>query len=99
AGSHQAAHATVTAVIAGLLARDRTGRGGALETSLLQGLTAYDMTGLMRTSLREFTGAPWDDPSVMPAVMPSINYQPVMAGDGRWIQLGNLLQHLFDNFL
>ena len=31
--------------------------------------------------------------------MPTLNYHPVQAADGRWLQLGNLLQHLFDNFL
>jgi crotonobetainyl-CoA:carnitine CoA-transferase CaiB-like acyl-CoA transferase len=31
--------------------------------------------------------------------MPSLYYHPAQAGDGRWMQFGNLLPHLFDNFL
>jgi crotonobetainyl-CoA:carnitine CoA-transferase CaiB-like acyl-CoA transferase len=31
--------------------------------------------------------------------MPSLYYHPAQAGDGRWLQFGNLLPHLFDNFL
>ena len=31
--------------------------------------------------------------------MPSLFYHPAQAGDGRWVQFGNLLPHLFDNFL
>ena len=31
--------------------------------------------------------------------MPTLNYHPVMTRDGRWIQLGNLLEHLFYAFM
>ena len=31
--------------------------------------------------------------------MPTLNYHPVMTADGRWIQLGNLLEHLFYAFM
>ncbi|MDP6469373.1 MAG: CoA transferase [Pseudomonadales bacterium] len=31
--------------------------------------------------------------------MPSLYYHPAQAGDGRWMQFGNLLPHLFDEFL
>jgi crotonobetainyl-CoA:carnitine CoA-transferase CaiB-like acyl-CoA transferase len=31
--------------------------------------------------------------------MPTLNYHPVRTKDGRWLQLGNLLPHLLDNFL
>ena len=31
--------------------------------------------------------------------MPTLHYHPAQAGDGRWMQFGNLLPHLFDNFL
>jgi crotonobetainyl-CoA:carnitine CoA-transferase CaiB-like acyl-CoA transferase len=31
--------------------------------------------------------------------MPSLYYHPAQAGDARWMQFGNLLPHLFDNFL
>ena len=97
--SHAAALAAVAGAIAALIARDRSGRGQRVETSLLQGLTAYDLAGLAHTSLRARAPGRWATPPIPPADMPTINYHPVMTKDGVWLQLGNLLQHLFDNFL
>ena len=31
--------------------------------------------------------------------MPTLNYHPVQCADGRWLQLGNLLPHLFASFM
>jgi crotonobetainyl-CoA:carnitine CoA-transferase CaiB-like acyl-CoA transferase len=98
--SHAAAMSAVSGVLAGLIARDRMGFGQYLETSLLQAMMAYDMGGLIRTQLaRKDPSAFGPDPLTAVERMPTLNYHPVMTKDGRWIQLGNLLQHLFDNFL
>ncbi len=95
--SHAASQAAVTGVIAGVVARERQQRGQRFETSLLQGLMSYDMGGLLMSSLRAREPEKWP---VAPApTMPTINYHPALAKDGRWIQMGNLLQHLFDNFV
>lgn len=95
--SHAASQAAVTGILAGLVARDRLGYGQYVETSLLQGLMSYDMGGLLMSSLREREPAKWPAPPA--PTMPTINYHPALTKDGKWIQMGNLLQHLFDNFV
>ncbi len=98
-GVHAASQAAVTGIIAGLVARDADGHGQIVDTSILQGMLPYDMGGLLNLSLQAWNPGNWAVPALSAGRMPTINYQPVLAGDGRWIQLGNLLQHLFDNFL
>ena len=98
-GTHAASQAAVTGIIAALIARDRDGRGQIVDTSILQGMLPYDMGGLLNLSLAAWNPGKWAVPALPANRMPTINYQPVLAGDGRWIQLGNLLQHLFDNYL
>ncbi len=97
--SHHAALATVFGTLAALMARDRTGRAQHVDTSLLQGLSAYDLAGLAWISLKDREPEVWPDNPNPTLPMPTINYHPVMAQDGAWLQLGNLLQHLFDNFV
>lgn len=98
---HAASQAAIMGTVGALVARERTGEGQLVETSLFQGLQSYDMTGLSVASLTARDPEKWKDagPPAATGRMPTINYQPVMAKDGRWIQLGNLLQHLFDNFV
>ena len=98
--SHAAALGAVQVILAGLIARDRLGYGQYVETSLLQGLLPYELGGLFRLQLeRRGLEAFQLDPRADPYRTPTLNYHPVPTKDGRWIQLGNLLQHLFDNFL
>jgi len=98
---HAAAQAAIMGTVAALVARERTGEGQLVETSLLQGLMPYDMAGISLASLMARDFDKWKDagPPGATGRLPTINYQPVMAQDGKWIQLGNLLQHLFDNFV
>lgn len=96
--SHAASQGAVHGILAALLARERTGRGQRVETSLLQGMLPFDLAALLLVQLAERDqNAP--DPTAMGGGMPTLNYHPVMASDGRWIQLGNLLEHLFYAFL
>ena len=98
--SHAAALGAVQGILAGLLARDRLGFGQYVETSMLQGLLPYELGGLYHLQLRRRGLEEFQiDPRADPYRMPTLNYHPVPTKDGRWIQLGNLLQHLFDNFL
>lgn len=103
ASSHATSQAAITGIFAALYARERIGFGQYVETSLLQGLLPYDLAGLTLQSLIEKDPDSWEDMLNMfpsPAVaMPTINYHPVQTKDGDWIQLGNLLQHLFENFI
>lgn len=99
-GSHAASQAAVHGIMAALLERERSGVGQLVETSLLQGMIPYDPAGLTRLQLQErYAGLLETEFSDDAARMPTLNYHPVMASDGRWIQLGNLLEHLFVSFL
>src|SRR5215216_7316697 len=97
--SHVAAHGAVHGIVAGLLARARGGGAQRVETSLLQGLLPFDLVELLLVEMAERSGL--DAPNILAAGgdLPTLNYHPVMAGDGRWIQCGNLLEHLLLAFL
>ena len=94
-GTHGAAQATLTGILAQLVARTQGGRGQRQQASILRALTSYDLVGLGVSQLGE---SPF--PVVNPLeVLPMLNFQPVQCSDGRWMQLGNLLPHLQVNFL
>ena len=103
ASTHATSQAAVTGIMAGLIARDRIGFGQYLETSLIQGFLPYDLAGLTVQSLLANDPGKWKEllpvPGAAASMMPTINYHPVQTKDGSWIQLGNLLQHLFENFV
>jgi crotonobetainyl-CoA:carnitine CoA-transferase CaiB-like acyl-CoA transferase len=94
---HACAMGAVQGVAAALLARARTGRRQRVETSLLQALLPYDLVELLLVQLVERGLVDPPDPSA--GDMPTLNYHPVLASDGRWLQCGNLLEHLFYAFL
>ena len=97
--SHAASQGAVQGVLAALLARERSGRGQRVETSLLQGVIPYDLWAALIYQLLKTTGQPPPDPKRVGGDMPTLNYHPVLAKDDRWIQCGNLLEHLFLSFL
>lgn len=97
-----ATHATAMNVVSGVLAalheRGRSGAGQRVATSLAHGLIPYDQGASLAMQIRQKNDAP--APAIDPAsIMPTLNYHPVQCADGRWIQLGNLLPHLFANFM
>lgn len=97
-----ATHATsqnlVTGILAALFERNRSGAGQMVSTSLAAGLIPYDQGASLAMQARQRSGAP--EPMVdMSSVMPTLNYHPVQCADGKWIQLGNLLPHLFTSFM
>ena len=94
--NHGAAFAAVRGILAALFARARTGRGQWVETSLLQGVSAFDVSDWITWQMMvkypdEFPDNPQADPDRMPAV----GYQPIRTRDGRWIQLANIVDRLF----
>ena len=97
--THACALGAVQGIVAALFARERSGGGQRVETSLLQGLLPYDLVSLLLVQLAQRPGAAIPDPTGVGGGMPTLNYHPVMCADGRWIQLGNLLEHLFYAFL
>jgi crotonobetainyl-CoA:carnitine CoA-transferase CaiB-like acyl-CoA transferase len=93
-----ATHATsqniVSAVLAATYSRHKDGYGQKITTTMLQGLMPYDQGTSLSLQLRPNRRAP--DPAT---IMPTLNYHPVQCADGKWLQLGNLLPHLFQSFM
>lgn len=98
-GIHAASQTLASGMLASLEYRRKTGIGLTFETSLLRGMIPYEMgvsalsqlydKGIVQRPRRE------RDRTVS---MPTLNYHPVRTKDGKWLQLGNLLPHLLDNF-
>lgn len=97
--SHVTAQGAVQGIVAALLARARGGGAQRVETSLLQGLLPFDLVELLLVEMVTRSGV--EAPSVLAVGgdMPTLNYHPVRTKDGRWIQCGNLLEHLLLAFL
>ena len=98
-GTHATAQSALSGILAALLVRGSTGVGQLVETSMLQGMLPYEQGAMIGRQFPERFGAMY--PEVLPnePPMPTLHYHPAQAGDGRWLQFGNLLPHLFDNFL
>ena len=97
---HGAAQSAVRAILAAVMARESTGRGQLVETSLLQGMLSVDTAGLAVTELRERYPEqfPPGDERLFGS-LPSLGYQPYPTADGRWIQMAGLVEHLFHTFI
>jgi crotonobetainyl-CoA:carnitine CoA-transferase CaiB-like acyl-CoA transferase len=96
--SYSTAMAAIRGIVAALSVRDKTGIGQLVETSLLQCIATYDMHNwivwqMMIKDPDEFPNDPQGDPNRLP----NLTYLPALTKDGRWIQLANLLDHLFIN--
>ncbi len=99
-GVHAASQSAAAGILAAVLQRGDEGKGRLVETSLLQGMLPYEMGSMIG---RQF---PQQFEQLMPLMRvsaeppaPSLYYHPAQTGDGKWMQMGNLLPHLFDNFL
>ena len=99
-GTHATAQSAAAALLAALIGREATGHGFTFDTSLLRGMMPYEMGIMAMAQL-------WDKGILerpratrdRTKSMPTLNYHPVRTKDGKWLQLGNLLPHLLDNFL
>lgn len=98
-GSHAASLGAVQGILAALFSRERDGGCQRVETSLLRGMLPYDLASLLIVQLEKNWPGEIPDPKKVGGGMPTLNYHPVMAADGRWIQLGNLLEHHLYGFL
>ena len=100
-----ATHCTAMNIVSGILAalhkRRHMGVGEKISTSLLQGLMPFDVGFSIALQLyAQFPRKPGSgNRSSRRPIMPTLNYQPVQCADGKWLQLGNLLPHLFENFM
>ncbi len=93
--AHVAAQGAVQGIVAALIARQR-GEVGAqrVETSLVQGLLPYDLMELLVVEVAARQGLSLPNVTAMGGDLPTLNYHPIRTADGRWIQCGNLLEHL-----
>ena len=98
-GIHACAQSTVSGILAALLERDSKREGRLVETSLLQGMLPYEMGIMIGAQFPEHFAEMFAATDNNEPPMPSLYYHPTQAGDGNWVQFGNLLPHLFDNFL
>ncbi len=96
--THAASQNLVTGILAALHERSKSGSGQMVKTSLGDALTPYDQGASLTMQVRPPSVTPTTpiDPSTF---MPTLNYHPVQCADGRWLQLGNLMPHLFENFM
>ena len=98
-GTHATAQSAAFGLLAALIGREATGHGFTFDTSLLRGMMPYEM-GIMAMAQLWEKGI-LERPKVTrdrTVSMPTFNYHPVRTKDGKWLQLGNLLPHLLDNF-
>jgi len=100
-GIHACAQSAVSGILAALHARTSHGSGSVVRTSLLQGLLAYEQGAMLGEQFSQTHPDTVPEAPPLPAEppMPSLYYHPAQAADGTWMQFGNLLPHLFDNFL
>ncbi len=100
-GVHACAQSAVSGILAALHARGTQESGCIVRTSILQGLLAYEQGAMLGQQFSQThpDAVPEAPPLSAEPPMPSLYYHPAQAGDGRWMQFGNLLPHLFDNFL
>lgn len=98
-GVHATSQTLASGILASLECRRTTGVGLTFETSLLRGMIPYEMGVSALSQLYDKGIVPKPrrerDRTVS---MPTLNYHPVRTKDGKWLQLGNLLPHLLDNF-
>ena len=93
-----ALHAALQGILAALHVRRQTHRGTLVETSLLQGNSAYDMIRWYAMQAASIDPLAADRLSSWGAIqhqIPRPNYLTAVTKDGVWLQFANTLPHLF----
>ena len=94
--SHGTAMAAVRGIVAAVIVREKTGVGQRIETSLMQGISPFDVNNwLVWQMMIKFPDRFQDDPQSDPNRHPGVGYQPVRTKDGQWIQMANIIVRLF----
>ena len=98
-GTWAASQAAVRGIVAAIIARDRTGHGQWVQTSLLQGMIPYDLASLLMRQLSRQDKSFSPDTLGASVRLPMLQYLPVRTKDGRWLQHANLMDRLFRSYL
>ena len=94
-GTFAAAQGALQGIFSALIVRESTGRGQKVESSLVQGLTAYELYSWLGPQLpQEFAAKPRTGSTFSP-VSGIIGFTK----DGGWLQFSNFRPHLVDAFL
>ena len=97
---HAAATALVRGITSALYLREKTGRGQRVETSMLQAVTTYDHVSWVHGQMvRNRPDEYLPDPLVGTGRGNPTGYLPVRTSDGRWMQLGNVVERLFRSMM
>ena len=102
--THGVCHAAATALVRGITAalylREKTGRGQLVETSMLQAVTTYDHVSWVHGQMVQNRPDEYpSDSSVGTGRGNPTGYLPARTKDGRWIQLGNVVERLFRSMI
>jgi crotonobetainyl-CoA:carnitine CoA-transferase CaiB-like acyl-CoA transferase len=89
-----ASQAALQGIVAALYVRQKTGLGQRVDTSLVQGMFAYDMMSWFNTQMAK--RAPEKvNIHARTQPIPTIQYIPARTRDGEWLQFANHAAHLF----
>ena len=97
--SYAAGQLALQGVMAALLARDRTGKGQWVQTSLVQSAMVYANSGWMVRVGEESTAEAPKVPWVSPHEKMAAGYQIAQGADGKWIQIASTTVRLFRAFM
>ena len=97
---HTAATALIRGITAALYVREKTGRGQKVETSILKTITTYDHVSWIHAQMIEKDPATYTLDARAAVGRPNpTGYLPARTKDGRWIQLGNVVERLFRSMM
>ena len=97
---HSAATALIRGITTALYLREKTGRGQMVETSMLKTITTYDHISWIQGQMIAKDPETYPpDPRVGVGRPNPTGYLPARTKDGRWIQLGNIVERLFRSMI
>ena len=97
---HAAATALIRGITGALYAREKTGLGQRVETSMLKAVTTYDHVSWIHGQMVEKHPDNFpSDASVGTGRPNPTGYLPARTKDGQWIQLGNVVERLFRSMM
>ncbi len=98
--THATCQSAVSGILAALVERRKSGAGQMIRTSLLQGLMPFEQHGSLQRQVAARTPEPAAPPKPDPYEwIANFDYHPLQAGDGKWMQMGNLMPRSVQSFM